>query len=302
MEADMGRVFIYEPHPDDLVLSKGLAGLHYIANGFETNVVSMTSGDAVGSTYFLNGQTPTGTPVACPTPADHPWIHDPEREGYAPVTVDDIGAARLREARAALGVMAMVPPIDDKFGNTITPGPVVHHLGGLHDGFGDPGSGSSTSPVTREGIDAAKAVIFPFVRDYPNSFHITMSPADHHHDHAACGIALREIKQENPTMLGTPMFFISRLYWTVTDGLYAADLREAAGGTPDRPNGSIAWFAPFSNAVYTGYVNHLRNRVIKAYRAWNPAAGAYGIGYHQVRSQFEANFAAGVSVANLFHT
>lgn len=297
----MPQVFCYAPHPDDETLSMGLALLHYIANGFKTNLVSMTSGDAVGSAYFLNGKTPDGTPVVCPTPADHPWTHSPEREGYPQITTEMVGAARLLEARTALGLMAMVPPIVDSNGNPITPGQVVHHSGGLHDGFGAPGQASSTAPVTREGIDAAKAVIFPFVRDNPNSFHITMSPADHHHDHAACGIALREIKQENPSMLGTPMFFISRLYWTVTDGLYAADLREAAGGTPERPNGSIQWFSYFGSNK-DNYVNHLRNRVIKAYRAWNPAAGAYGIGYHQVRSQFEANFGAGVSVANLFHT
>lgn len=292
----MPQVFCYAPHPDDETLSMGLALLHYIANGFKTNLVSMTSGDAVGSAYFLNGQNPTGTPIVCPTPADHPWTHSPEREGYPQVTTEMVGAARLQEARTALGLMAMVPPILDANNNPITPGPVVHHCGGLHDGFGAPGQGSSTAPVTREGIDAAKEIIFPFVRDNPNSFHITMSPADHHHDHAACGIALREIKQENPTMLGTPMFFVSRLYWAISqpDGKYQQDLLDAA-------NGTLQWFS-YYGANYTNYVNHLRNRVIKAYRAWNPAAGSYGIGYHQVPTQFNNNFGTGVSVANLFHT
>lgn len=291
--SDMGQVFFYEPHPDDLVLSMGLAAEHYIGNGFKTNVVSVTSGDAAGSAYFLNGQTPTGTPVVCPTPADHPWTHNPEREGYPQITTEMVGAARILEARSALGLMAMVPPIKDANGNPITPGQVVHHIGGLHDGFGAPGQGSSTAPVTREGIDAAKEVIFPFVRDNPNSFHITMSPADHHHDHAACGIALREIKAENPTMLGTPLFFVSRLYWGNPIGNYAQDLLDEAAGT-------LRWFNVGSN--YTAYVDHLRNKVIKAYRAWNPAAGSYGIGYHQVRSQFEANFGPNASVANLYHT
>jgi len=274
----------------------GLAMLHYIASGFDVHLVSMTSGDAVGSAYFLNGANPSGTPVVCPTSADHPWTHSPEREGYEPLTTEGIGAARILEARAALGVMAMVPPIKDSNGNTITPGPVFHHVGGLHDGFGAPGQASSTAPVTREGIDAAKEIIFPFVRDYPNSFHITMSPADHHHDHAACGIALKEIKQENPAMLGTPLFFVSRLYWAISqpDGKYQQDLLDEAHGT-------LAWFS-YYGSNYSSYVDHLRNRVIKAYRAWNPAAGAYGIGYHQVRSQFESNFGANASVANLFHT
>ena len=286
--------------------------LHYIANGFETHLVSVTYGDALGCVNFLNGQTASGTPVVCPTPADHPWTHSPTREGYAPLTLQAVGEARIKEARTALGLMSMVPPINDSNGNPITPGSVVHHIGGLSDGFGDhglrcvdAGSSSSTSPPTRAGIDAAKAVILPYVQNYPNSFHITTTPADHHHDHAACGIALREIKTENPTLLGTPMFFISRLYWTVTNGLYAEDLRVAAGGLPGGPgvgtNGTIAWFTgPGVN--YTTYANHLRNRVVKAFRSWNPAAGSYGIGYHQVSSQFEANFGPTASVANLFHT
>lgn len=296
----MGEVFFYAPHPDDDVLSMGLAMLHYIANSFKVHLVSMTNGDALGVANTLNGSA-NGSPIVCTTPADHPYVHNPAREQYDPLTTDAIGVARLGEARSVLGAMAMVPAITGSNGVPITPGPVVHHFGGLHDGFGAPGQGSSTAPVTREGIDAAKAAIFPFVRDNPNSFHITMSPADHHHDHAACGLALREIKQENPTMLGTPMFMISRLYWLVTNGLYAADLRAAAGGTTADPNGSIDWF-PVPAAHLPGYVAHLRNKVIGRYRTWNPAAGSYGVGYHQVAAQFEANFAPSVSVANLFHT
>ena len=290
----MPRVFFLEPHPDDFLLSMGLAGLHYIGNNFDTHVVSMTSGDAVGSAYFLNGQKPDGTPVPCPTPADHPWTHSPVREGYPEITTEMVGAARLLETRSALGTMAMMPPIDDSNGNPITPGPVFHHVGGLHDGFGAPGEGSSTAPVTREGIDAAKAVILPLIQAYPNSFWYTMSPADHHHDHAACGIALREIKAEYPTLLGQPRFFVSRLYWGTPIGNWGQDLIAAS-------NGTLSWFTAYGSN-YTAYVNHLRNKVAGRYRAWNPAAGAYGIGYHQVRSQFEANFGVNVTnVANLWH-
>jgi LmbE family N-acetylglucosaminyl deacetylase len=296
----MGRVFLYPPHPDDDVLSMGLAFMHYIYSGFETHMVSMTNGDALGVANTLNGSA-NGSPILCTSPADHPYVHNPAREQYEPLTTDAIGVARLDEARSVLGAMAMMAPVTGSNGTPITPGQVFHHYGGLHDGFGAPGQGSSTAPVTREGIDAAKAVMLPFIQDNPNSFHITMSPADHHHDHAACGIALREIKQENPTLLGTPMFMISRLYWTVTNGLYAADLRAAAGGTTGDPNGSIDWFAPFTTANYNLYVAHLRNKVIGRYRTWNPAAGSYGVGYHQVAAQFEANFGAAASVANLFH-
>lgn len=285
----MTHVFLYGPHPDDETLSMGVAALHYISNGFPVHLVSMTSGGAAGISNTLNGST------ACTCPGDHPYVHNPAREGYELHTVESIAAGRIAEARSALGAMSMVPPIAG-----IAPGAVYHHVGGLLDGFGNPDSGSSTAPVTRAGIDAAKAVMLPFIQDYPNSFHYTMSPADHHKDHAACGLALREIKAENPTLLGVPRFFISRLYWTVTDGLYAADLRAAAGGTAADPNGSIDWFTAAGSRTPV-YADWLRNRVIKAYRAWNPAGGSYSMGYHSVAAQFESNFAPGVSVGNLWH-
>jgi LmbE family N-acetylglucosaminyl deacetylase len=285
----MGRVFFYAPHPDDETLSAGLALIYYIAAGFDVHLVSMTLGDALGVANTLNGAA-NGTPLVCSTPSDHPYIHNPVREGYAPLTVEDIGVARTAEARSALGAMAMIPP------NTgVTPGQVFHHVVGLHDGFGAPGQGSSTAPVTREGIDAAKAAMLPFIQDYPNSFHYTMSPADHHHDHAACGIALREIKAENPTLLGAPRFFVSRLYWASSqpDGHYQQDLLDEAAGT-------LAWFN-YAGANYDRYVAWLKNQVQKAYRHWNPAAGAYGIGYHQVTSQFASNLGPSVVVGNLWH-
>jgi LmbE family N-acetylglucosaminyl deacetylase len=290
----MTHVFLYSPHPDDETLSMGVAALHYISNGFPVHLVSMTSGGALGVANTLNGSA-LGSPITCSAPADHPFVHNGAREGYAPHTEETVAAGRIAEARSALGAMAMVPPIAG-----VTPGAVYHHVGGLLDGFGNPGSGSSTAPVTREGIDAAKAVMLPFVTDYPNSFHYTMSPADHHKDHAACGLALREIKAENPSLLGTPRFFISRLYWTVTNDLYAADLRAAAGGTAGDPNGSIDWFTAAGTRTPV-YADWLRNHVIKTYRAWNPAAGSYGMGYHSVAAQFESNFGASASVANLWH-
>lgn len=284
----MARVFLYSPHPDDETLSMGLLMLHYIANGFDVHLVSMTSGGALGIANTLNGVT------ACTAPGDHPYTHDHDREGYELHTVETIAAGRIQEARSALGAMAMVPPVT-------TRGQVFHHVVGLLDGFGNPDSGSSTAEVTPEAIAAAKAVMLPFVTDYPNSFHITMSPADHHKDHAACGQALREIKEENPTLLGTPIFMISRLYWTVTNGLYAADLRAAAGGTTADPNGSIAWFTAAGSHTTT-YATWLRNQVVKPYRAWDPAAGSYSMGYHSVAAQFESNFGPNASVACLWHT
>jgi hypothetical protein len=92
----------------------GLAILHYIANGFDVHLVSVTSGGALGIANTLNGT------ATCTTPADHPYIHDAEREGYEPHTTDTIAAARILEARSALGAMAMVPPITGVTRGTVT--------------------------------------------------------------------------------------------------------------------------------------------------------------------------------------
>jgi len=280
----MPSVFFYAPHPDDETLSMGVAMLYYIAAGFYVHLVSMNNGGALGVANTVNGLS------ACSTPADHPYTHNPEREGYAPLTVESVAAARIFEARAAFGAMAMIPPSPG-----VTPGTVTHHIANLPDMYGANGAASSTAPVTPEGIAAAKAVILPFVQDYPNSFHYTMSESDHHPDHAACGYALRQIKAENPTLLGDPRFFVSRLYWGLSqpDGLYPADVLAAA-------NGTLAWFN-YSGARKAEFDAWLRTKVIVPYRAWNPAAGAYGLGYHQVVSQFNSNFGPAASVANLWH-
>lgn len=291
----MTKVFFYSPHPDDETLSMGLAMLHYIANNIEVHLVSMTNGSALGVANTLNGSSDAGVPVSC-TISDHPYIHSPSREAYplaaaaTRLTVDDIGALRNEEARSALSMMSMVPPV--------IPGviaPVVHHTENLPGDFAASDPSSSTSPPTPEGIATAKAIILPYVQNNPNSFHYTMSPADHHHDHAACGLALQQIKAENPTLLGTPRYFVSRLYWAISqpDGHYQQDLLDAA-------NGTLAWFN-YYGANYSRYCDWLRNQVVPVYRAWSPAAGTYGVGYHQVSSQFNNNFGSGVTIANLWH-
>lgn len=278
----MPRVFFHSPHPDDETLSMGLAVTHFIASGYEVHLVSMTNGDALGVANTLNGTS------TC-TLSDHPYAHNPAREGYPSLSTDDIGAARLKEARAALGAMAMFP--------TTTPGTVVHHYAGLHDGFGGPPHGAATSTAIAE----AKAVIKGFIDEYPNALHYTMSKSDAHPDHAACGAALRELK--NDAIYGPPLvnakFFVSRLYWGLSqpNGLYPQVVLDEADGT-------LAWYGSASTAFQARKAEYdawLRTKVVVPYKAWNPAAGAYGIGYHQVASQFNNNFGPSASVANLWH-
>ncbi len=283
----MGKVFFFAPHPDDETLSAGLALVYYLAAGFDVHLVSMNNGGALGVANTLNGLS------ACSVQADHPYTHNPAQEGYDPLTVEAVAAARILEARSALGAMGMIPPSP---GIPAT-GAVYHHIANLPDFYGNPGSTSSTAPVTPEGIASAKAVMLPLIEANPNSFWYTMSPSDHHPDHAACGYALKEIKTENPTLLGTPRYFVSRLYWAISqpDGLYPPEVLAAAAGT-------LAWFN-YSGTRYDEYCAWLRTKVVPAsYHNWNPASGAYGIGYHQVLSQFTKNFGPSASIANLWHS
>jgi LmbE family N-acetylglucosaminyl deacetylase len=296
----VSRVFFYSPHPDDETLSMGIAMLYYLAAGVETHLVSVTNGSAIGVANTLNGNTEGGTPVAC-TISDHPFIHNPAREGYPLVdpatrlSADDIGAHRNEEARSVLAMMSQIPPNVAGVNAYIE-----HHVENLPGDFAGSTS-SSTSPVTQTGIDQAKTIIKRYVDEYPNSFHYTMSETDDHHDHAACGIALRQLKNDNvnhvpwdstltyAAALVNARFFVSKLYWENSyqngqDVLTMPDLK---------------WF-PYGTR-YNDYVAWLRNQVIPIYRAWSPAAGAYGIGYHQVASQFNNNFGPAATTANLWH-
>jgi len=296
----MSRVFLYAPHPDDETLSMGLAMVYYLANGVDVHLVSMNSGAALGVANTLNGVT------GCSVPADHPYTHSPAREGYEPLDVADTASARVLEARGALGAAAMIPPTGS------TRGAVFHHIADLPEGFG----GAAHGPPTAAGIAAAKTVIQGFVDSYPNSFHYTMTDAEAltgmaadggtgHPDHAACGVALRQLKKSTAIApnsggltyaqaLTGARFFVSRLYWASSrpDQKYPAPLLTVASG-------SLAWFN--SGSRYSEYAAWLRSQVIRPYKAWNPATGTYGLGWHQVPSQFNANFGSAVSIANLWH-
>jgi LmbE family N-acetylglucosaminyl deacetylase len=277
----MPHVFWYSPHPDDETLSMGLAMMHFIASGYNVHLVSMNSGGALGVANTLNGTGP------CSIPTDHPYTHNPAREGYAPLTVTDIANARLKEARSAFGAMAML--------SSPTPGSIFHHAANLPDGFGSGQTSDSTAPPTPEGIALAKGVIQSYVEAYPNSLHYTMSASDAHPDHAACGHALRELKNEDSTLVNS-RFFVSRLYWNTGSGYPQAVLDEA--------NGTLQWYGTGSSsfaARKSEYDAWLRTKVIVPYRAWNPAAGAFGIGYHQVPGQFTNNFGPSATIACLWH-
>ena len=267
---DVSRAVFYAPHPDDETLSMGLAMITFIAVGYDVHLVSMNKGGNGGPLGSFNGDN------ACNWSGEHPYTHNPSREGYTAHTATSLATARFLEARAALGAMATVTPSPG-----ITLGNIYHHDGGLPDAFGN----------TPTAVADAQAVIASYVQDLPNSFHYTMSPTDDHPDHAACGQALRNLKTVDPS-LANARFFVSRLYWATSqpNGQYPADV----AAQPD-----LAWFNAGTRKAEFDAI--LRGRVVKAFNSWNPACGSYAIGYHQVVNQFLNNFGATVSIGNLWH-
>lgn len=275
-------VFFYAPHPDDETLSMSLAIMQFLAvGGYRVHVVSMNRGGVTPASLKLGvGGTACGF---------HGYVHNPAVEGFAPlVTNADVGAARITETRTAVGAMAMFPTL-----NSLNPSQLVHHDINLPDAYG----GSDYLNPSPTGIALCAAVIADFATQFPNSLHYTMSPADHHPDHAAVGQALRDAKLAG-IVNGNARFFISRLYWGTPVGNYAADLLTEAAGT-------LQWYGTGSgtfSAQYAAYCAWIRLHVVPAFKAWNPAAGAFGIGgLHSTPSQFANNFDPAVSMGNLWH-
>lgn len=281
-------VVVIEPHPDDWVLSKCLVVVDALAKGLDVHLVSMTRGEAGGPLGQFNGE------LMCNW---HGFRHNPEREGYTPITADDIATLRIAESRAALGAAGAITPNP----GVAATGKVFHHVADLPDGFGGPAG----APPLRTAIDAAKTKIIGFIEQFPNALYYTMSPSEAyggHPDHAACGIALRELKQSSKygSLLKNAAFFVSKRYWG-----------------PPRPAAVEAekptWFV--AGRIYKDgklildrkpeFDALLRKMVAPCYGAWNPvglpAAGSAGVGYHQVSGQFANCFAPTVQIANLWH-
>lgn len=279
---------IYEPHPDDWVLSMSLAVVDALAKGLDVHLVSMTRGGAGGPSAVFSGDQVCGW---------HGYRHNPEREAYTPLTSDDIADLRIAESRSALGAAAAIPPNP----GVAAVGRIYHHVADLPDGFGGPAG----APPTRAAIDAAKTVIAGFIERFPNAFHYTMSPSEAyggHPDHAACGIALRELKQASKysPLLPNAAFFVSKRYWGPPRpaAVQAEYPTWFVAGRIRRADGSILDRKPEFDAL-------LRTMVAPCYGAWNPtglpAKGSAGVGYHQVAGQFANCFGPTIDIANLWH-
>jgi LmbE family N-acetylglucosaminyl deacetylase len=246
----MGTVFLIEPHADDFLLSMGLAAAHYLGAGYRVHLLTMSPSGSGGVLDDLAGDVVCGS---------HGYRHSPAKEGYVAPTEAEFHGLRLAESRAALGTLAAA---------VANSGAVEHFDGGLPTGFG----GTPGYPPSAAGIAAAKDVIKHYVDTYAHgtTFFHTMSPTDNHPDHAACGVALRQLKQDPAYALGGSRFFVSRLYWNDADVI--------AEGTTTFP-ATPARKAEYDKAVRIA---------AKAYAAWQPPQ-TLAVGYHQVINQFYQN-------------
>jgi LmbE family N-acetylglucosaminyl deacetylase len=201
------QIVFYAPHPDDELLSFGVIASEYVALGYEIIYVLLTSGSTSTAIKLINGE------LASPgngTRFVYKGMHNPTTAGYAPLTVEDIGRARVTEFKSSAGEMNVSP---DR----------VH-----------------TYNLLKENelrTDDVAGAMLEVVALYPEAVHWTMSTIDIHPHHRAAGEALRYISD------GTPLrtaYAISRTTW---DALAA----ERAKATTDLP--TTYFFKPVTDRM-----------------------------------------------------
>ena len=174
------QVVFYAPHPDDELLSFGVIASEYVALGYEVIYVLLTSGSTSTAIKLINGE------LASPgngTRFVYKGIHNPTTAGYAPLTIEDIGRARVTEFKSSAGEMSVSPD------HVITLDLLKENE--LH-------------------ADDVVPAMLEIVARYPQAIHWTMSTIDIHPHHRAAGEALRLIAQG--TGLQTA-YTISRTTW-----------------------------------------------------------------------------------------
>jgi LmbE family N-acetylglucosaminyl deacetylase len=201
------QIVFYSPHPDDELLSFGPIASEYIALGYELIYVLLTSGSSTSAIKLINGE------VTAPGDANRFVFrgkHDPAVSGYAPLTVPDVGKARIIEFRSAAGEMQVKPS-----------NVYVHDL-----------LVEDELPV-----ESAVAVMNEMVSIYPNAIHWSMSTIDIHRHHRAAGEALRQATVATSIKTG---FALSRPTWPQIE-------KQKSFNNPEIPE--TFFFKPLSDRV-----------------------------------------------------
>lgn len=183
--------------------------------------------------------------------------HFPAREGYAPLSLQEFGLARTRElvaSAAELGVPA----------------------GRVHLGRADEPLASSDLLPDAISVDWAKEIFESWADHFgalgfPQVSFYTMWWGDNHADHAALGQALRELRLADPDRYRNARWLVKPEQ--------AAAAGASAYGLPADQAATIK-----AMAKHAGW----------CYRAWQPAAGAFAIGYHSVGTVYFPGVESGI--------
>lgn len=174
------QVVFYSPHPDDELLSFGVIASEYVALGYEVSLVLLTSGATSTAIKLINGEL---TSPGNGTRFVYKGLRNPSVAGYTPLTVEDIGKARVLEFKSSAGELNVPPSLVHTYdlleANDLHPEKVI-------------------------------STMLEMIALYPDAIHWTMSTMDIHPHHRAAGEALRTIAD------GTPLrtaYAISRTTW-----------------------------------------------------------------------------------------
>lgn len=175
------NVIFYSPHPDDELLSFGLIASEYVELGYQVVFVLLTSGSTTAAVKFINGESENSR---AGTRYTFSGKHDPAVAGYSPLSLDDVGRARVIEFKSSAGEMSVTPDrihTFDLLENDVLP------------------------------VQSVEGVINQMASRYPGAIHWTMSTMDMHPHHRAAGEALRLVTESTKIQSAHT---ISRTTWT----------------------------------------------------------------------------------------
>ena len=201
------QVVFYAPHPDDELLSFGAIASEYVSLGYEVIYVLLSSGSTSTAIKLINGELNSpgnGTRFV------YRGTHNPASAGYRPLTVEDIGRARVIEFKSSAGEMNVNPD----------------HI--------------YTYDLLKENelkVEDVTTAISTIADIYPQAMHWTMSTVDIHPHHRAVGEGLRIIAEQKQLLTA---FTISRTTW---ESLAA----ERAKFNPNLP--ATYWFKPSADRM-----------------------------------------------------
>jgi LmbE family N-acetylglucosaminyl deacetylase len=195
MNSPTKQIVFYSPHPDDELLSFGVIASEYVALGYEVIYVLLTNGSTSTAIKLINGELASpgnGARFA------YKGTHNPAVAGYSPLSVEDIGRARVTEFKSSAGEM------------NISPNRVYTY---------------NLLQENELAVDAVVSTMQEIVAQYPEAVHWTMSTIDIHPHHRASGEALRLVSEGTSLRTG---FTISRTTWE----LLAAEREKPASDLP----------------------------------------------------------------------